>query len=79
MRFAVTAGHGGNDPGAVTGGVCERDLMTELRDIVAVKLRGKGAEVRTDGERWRQRQLLINHPQPLRWLLSSLSHEPPTP
>lgn len=52
MRFAVTAGHGGNDPGAVAGSVCERDLMTELRDIVAVKLRGKGAEVRTDGARW---------------------------
>lgn len=52
MRFAVTAGHGGSDPGAVAGPVCERDLMTELRDIVAVKLRGKGAEVRTDGARW---------------------------
>lgn len=51
MRFAVTAGHGGSDPGVVAGAVCERDLMTELRDIVAGKLRGKGAEVRTDGAR----------------------------
>lgn len=58
MRFAVTAGHGGSDPGAVAGAVCERDLMTELRDIVAVKLRGKGAEVRTDGARWQNLPLV---------------------
>lgn len=58
MKFAVTAGHGGSDPGAVAGPVCERDLMTELRDIVAVKLRGKGAEVRTDGERWQNLPLV---------------------
>lgn len=58
MRFAVTAGHGGSDPGAVAGPVCERDLMTELRDIVAVKLRGKGADVRTDGARWQNLPLV---------------------
>ena len=58
MRFAVTAGHGGSDPGAVAGPVCERDLMTELRDIVSVKLRGKGAEVRTDGGRWQNLPLV---------------------
>lgn len=52
MKIAVTAGHGGSDPGAVVGTLCERDLMTELRDIVAVKLRGKGVEVRTDGAPW---------------------------
>ena len=49
-RITVTAGHGGSDPGAVYHGFAERDLMTELRDLVAVKLRGKGHEVRTDGE-----------------------------
>jgi len=58
VRFAVTAGHGGGDPGAVVGDCCERDLMTELRDIVAVKLRGKGAEVRADGARWQNLPLV---------------------
>ena len=58
MKFTVTAGHGGSDPGAVAGPVCERDLMTELRDIVAVKLRGKGAEVRTDGAKWQNLPLV---------------------
>ena len=58
MKFAVTAGHGGNDPGAVAGPLCERDLMTELRDIVAVKLRGKGADVRTDGAKWQNLPLV---------------------
>ena len=49
MKVTVTAGHGGNDPGATYSGFNERDLMTELRDIVALKLRDKGVEVSTDG------------------------------
>ena len=51
--FTITAGHGGSDPGAVYQGVAERDLMAELRDIVAHKLRAEGHQVRTDGG-WRQ-------------------------
>ena len=39
MKYVVTAGHGGGDPGAVAQGVREADLMVELRDIVASKLR----------------------------------------
>lgn len=49
MRFLVTAGHGGKDPGAVAQGVTEADLMSRLRDIVALKLRGMGHTVITDG------------------------------
>ena len=49
--YTVTAGHGAADPGAVRDGITERDLMTELRDIVAVKLRAEGHTVRTDGGR----------------------------
>lgn len=49
--YTVTAGHGASDPGAVYFGYTERELMTELRDLVANKLRAKGHEVRTDGER----------------------------
>jgi N-acetylmuramoyl-L-alanine amidase len=48
--YTVTAGHGGSDPGAVYDGMAERDLMTELRDIVASKLRAMGHAVRTDGD-----------------------------
>lgn len=49
--LTVTAGHGATDPGAVHFGYAERDLMTELRDLVANKLRAKGHSVRTDGDR----------------------------
>ena len=47
--YTVTAGHGGSDPGAVYDGMAERDLMAELRDIVASKLQAMGHQVRTDG------------------------------
>ncbi len=51
--YTVTAGHGGKDPGAVApDGTTEAALMTELRDIVASKLRAAGHVVRTDGG-WR--------------------------
>lgn len=49
--ITVTAGHGATDPGAVHFGFAERELMTELRDLVADKLRAKGHQVRTDGDR----------------------------
>ncbi len=53
MKFTVTAGHGDKDPGAVAkSGETEARLMTELRDIVAGKLRSMGHEVKTDGAKW---------------------------
>lgn len=58
MNITVTAGHGGSDPGAVRDGIAERDLMTELRDIVAAKLRANFHEVRTDGARWQNLPLV---------------------
>ncbi len=51
MKYVVTAGHGGGDPGAVANNVKEADLMVELRDIVADKLRKAGHTVATDGSR----------------------------
>lgn len=51
MKYTITAGHGGKDPGAVYQGVKEADLMAELRDIVAAKLLNAGHEVKTDGSR----------------------------
>ena len=53
MKFTITAGHGGSDPGAVAmTGETEAALMVELRDIVADKLRKAGHAVKTDGD-WR--------------------------
>ncbi len=49
MKYVVTAGHGGGDPGAVANDVREADLMAELRNIVALKLRQARHEVKTDG------------------------------
>lgn len=52
MKITVAAGHGAGDPGAVEpGGVREADLMADLRNILALKLRNMGHEVRTDGTR----------------------------
>jgi N-acetylmuramoyl-L-alanine amidase len=49
--FTVTAGHSDQDPGAIHFGFKEEELMQELRDIVALKLRQKGHQVVTDGAR----------------------------
>ncbi|MGV3727719.1 N-acetylmuramoyl-L-alanine amidase [Hydrogenophaga sp.] len=60
MKLTVTAGHGASDPGAVAldGKTTEAALMTELRDIVALKLRSMGHDVKTDGERWQNLPLV---------------------
>jgi N-acetylmuramoyl-L-alanine amidase len=50
-RFYVAAGHGGGKPGNTWGGYNEADLMTELRFIVAMKLRAAGHTVTEDGAR----------------------------
>ena len=47
--FTVTAGHNDQDPGATYFGFKEEELMQELRNIVALKLREKGHQVLTDG------------------------------
>lgn len=59
MKFTVTAGHGGSDPGAVAAdGTTEAAIVTELRDIVASKLRAAGHQVKTDGARWQNLPLV---------------------
>lgn len=58
--FTVTAGHSYLDPGAIAAdGTREEDLMVELRDIVAHKLRARFHTVRTDGG-WRHNLPLVN-------------------
>lgn len=49
MKFAICAGHGGNDPGACYAGYTERDLMVKLRDKVCEHLIQMGHTVKTDG------------------------------
>lgn len=50
MKYTVTAGHGGKDPGAVAHGAQEAALMTELRNIIVHKLEQAGHAPRTDGK-----------------------------
>ena len=48
--ITITAGHNNKDPGAVNGKVTEANVVTDMRNIVAKKLRALGHTVRTDGE-----------------------------
>lgn len=49
MKFLISAGHGGTDPGNTASGRKEADICRDLRNIVASKLRAKGHDVITDG------------------------------
>ena len=49
MKFLISAGHGGGDPGNTASGRKEADICRDLRNIVASKLRAKGHDVITDG------------------------------
>lgn len=49
MIITLTAGHSDKDPGACRGHFREADLMEDLRNRVADRLRSRGHEVRTDG------------------------------
>lgn len=51
MKITITAGHGGGKPGNTWGGHTEANLMTQLRFLVAMKLRELGHEVTEDGAR----------------------------
>ena len=54
-RIAVYAGHGGSDPGAVSGGLREKDLNLAVSNAVTEILRGWGYTVlnnrTTEGDR----------------------------
>jgi N-acetylmuramoyl-L-alanine amidase len=47
--FLITAGHSNTDPGAVANGYTEASIVTEMRNIVAYKLRQLKHTVVTDG------------------------------
>ncbi|WP_434777705.1 N-acetylmuramoyl-L-alanine amidase [Neisseria sp. Ec49-e6-T10] len=50
MKIVITAGHSNTDPGAMARGLKESELVADLRNIVASKLRAFGHTVITDGE-----------------------------
>lgn len=50
MNFVITAGHSNRDPGAVGQGTTEAEVVVEMRNMVANKLRMAGHTVFTDGE-----------------------------
>lgn len=49
-KIVITAGHGGQDPGAVYDGTRESDFCADMRNYVAYYLRNYGYHVVTDGE-----------------------------
>lgn len=50
MIIAITAGHGGKDPGVVFENTREADFCADMRNYVAYYLRNWGFNVLTDGE-----------------------------
>lgn len=50
LPIVIAAGHSNSDPGAPGQGISEQVMMAELRNIVAMKLRGMGERVLTDGD-----------------------------
>ena len=49
MKFLISAGHGGSDPGNTSNGRTEAEICVRLRNIVAKKLKEAGHDVITDG------------------------------
>lgn len=50
-RLFISAGHGGNDPGASSGGYVERDLTIELRQLLVRELNKLGVSPKIDDNR----------------------------
>lgn len=49
MKYLISAGHGGPDPGACANGHREADIALEMRDLVATRLLEMRHTVLTDG------------------------------
>jgi N-acetylmuramoyl-L-alanine amidase len=45
LTVAIDPGHGGEDPGAIKGGILEADITLQVAEILASKLRAAGVEV----------------------------------
>lgn len=48
--YIVTAGHSNKDSGAISNGYKESEIVTDLRNVIATKMKASGYEVLTDGD-----------------------------
>lgn len=57
-KIIISAGHGGTDPGAVSGSYIERDLAIELRNLVVTELKTLGINALVDDDKNALKQTL---------------------
>ena len=57
-KIILSAGHGGTDPGAVSGSYIERDLAIELRNLIVKELNSLGIKPLVDDNRNALKQTL---------------------
>jgi len=57
-KIILSAGHGGTDPGAVSGSYIERDLAIELRNLIVKELNSLGIKPLVDDDRNALKQTL---------------------
>jgi N-acetylmuramoyl-L-alanine amidase len=50
-KIIISAGHGGKDPGAVSGKFIERDLAIDLRNLLVAELKALGVNPLVDNDR----------------------------
>ena len=65
-KIIISAGHGGNDPGAVANGYTERDLAIEFRELLVKELLLLGVKPLTDDNKNALKQTLA-------WLVGKYS------
>lgn len=65
-KIIISAGHGGNDPGAVANGYTERDLAIEFRELLIKELLLLGVKPLTDDNKNALKQTLA-------WLIGKYS------
>lgn len=57
-KLIISAGHGGTDPGAISGSYIERDLAIELRNLIVAELKLMGISPLVDDDRNALKQTL---------------------
>lgn len=58
-KIIISAGHGGNDPGASGNGYIERDLAIEFRNLIVKELKALGINALIDDDKNALKQTLI--------------------
>lgn len=57
-KIIISAGHGGTDPGAVSGSYIERNLTIELRNLIVTELKALGVSALVDDDKNALKQTL---------------------